>query len=323
MRFLPLLLLALTIPAGAFGLTQEDRSAVEHDLSQGRADHALNLLTPATTQGSRDAEAHQLLCRLSLQIERWDDAVTACERAVSLDGSNSMNHLWYGRALGEKADRVSFLKAYGLGKRVRMEFETAVALDPHNAEALSDLGEFYTEAPGVLGGGKDKAEAVADKLDAIDHARAEELRGRIATSNKDTTAAEQHFRAAIASAAEPANYWMVLGSFYQHQNDVTRMQEAIRAGLAAPGAHGTPMVDASHLLLRAHQDPQQAVRLLRDYLALPNKSEDEPAFRVHLMLAQLLAQQGDPAAAARESDAAAMLASVYHPNKPAATNTGR
>src|SRR6202012_1134922 len=87
---------------------------------------------------------------------------------VALDDNNSNNHLWYGRALGEKADRSSFVKAYGLAKRVKAEFETAVALDPNNAEALSDLGEYYTEAPAIVGGGKDKAAAVASKLDDVD-----------------------------------------------------------------------------------------------------------------------------------------------------------
>ncbi len=128
------------------------------DLQQGRADHAMEVLQPAIESGSGDAEAQQLLCRVALQIERWDAAVAACEKAVYLDSGSSDNHLWYGRALGEKADRASFIKAYGLAKRVKAEFETAVSLDPRNAEALSDLGDYYTEAPAIVGGGKDKAE---------------------------------------------------------------------------------------------------------------------------------------------------------------------
>jgi tetratricopeptide (TPR) repeat protein len=323
MRIFLSLLLAFTIPLGVPGLTPESRITVLHDLQQGHADHALQILTPATAHGSKDAEAHQLLCRLSLQLEHWDNAVSACERAVALDNASSMNHLWYGRALGEKADRVSFIKAYGLGKRVKTEFETAVRLDPQNAEALADLGEFDTEAPAIVGGGKDKAAIVADQLDAVDRARAEELRGRIAVSNKDLAAAEQHFRSAIAASPHPANYWMVLGSFFQRQNDLNRMQESIRSGLSADGAQGTPLVDASHLMIRAHQDPQTAIRLLREYLASPVQSEDEPAFRVHQFLAQLLANHGDAAGAAQEIDAATAIASVYHPTKPAATNTGR
>ena len=323
MRISPLLLIALWIPLNLPALTPESRTAVIHDLQQGHADHALELLQADATASSNDAEAQQLLCRLALQLERWNDAVEACHKAVALDSSSSNNHLWYGRALGEKANRVSFLKAYGLAKRVKAEFETAAALDPDNAEALSDLGEYYTEAPAIVGGGKDKAAAVAIKLDDVERARAEELRGRIAASDKDTAAAEQHFREAIAASPRSANYWMVLASFYQKQNDLLRMQEAIRSGLDANGGRGEPLVDAAHLLTRTDQDPQTAIRLLREYLASPDKSEDEPAFRVHLLLAGLLNKQGDTAGAAREIQAATAIASVYHPTKQVATNTGR
>jgi hypothetical protein len=116
---------------------------------------------------------------------------------------------------------------------------------------------------------------------------------------------------------------MVLGSFYQKQNDLDRMQEAIHSGLEAGGARGEPLVDAAHLLTRTGQDPQTAIRLLREYLASPEKSEDEPAFRVRLFLANLLNKQGDAAGAAREIQAASDIASVYHPTKQVATNTGR
>lgn len=322
MRISPLLLLLL-IPLHALALNPESRTDVLRDLQQGRADHALELLEPATSANSTDAEAQQLLCRLALQLERWDAAVAACHRAVELNGDSSNNHLWYGRALGEKAERVSFIKAYGIAKHVKTEFETAAALDPHNAEALSDLGEFYTEAPAIVGGGKDKAADVANRLDQVDRARAEELRGRIAASNKDTAAAEQHFRQAIASTEQSASYWMTLASFYEKQNDLLHMQQAIRSGLESDGARGEPLVDAAHLLTRAGQDPQTVIRLLREYLASPDKSEDEPAFRVHLLLADLLNKQGDATGAAREIQAATSIASVYHPTRQVATNTGR
>jgi tetratricopeptide (TPR) repeat protein len=324
MRIASTLLIALLVSiTAASALTSEARTNVLEDLQQGRADDALQLLEPATAADRSDAEAQQFLCRLALQLEQWDNAVAACEKAVALDGRSSNNHLWYGRALGEKADRVSFVHAYGLAKRVKAEFETATAIDPRNAEALSALGEYYTEAPGIVGGGKDKAATVARQLDDVDRARAEELRGHIASSNKDTAAAEQHFREAIAASHHPASYWMVLGSFYQKQNDVARMQGAIRAGLEADGGRGEPRVDAAHLLTRAGQDPQTAIRLLREYLASPEQSEDEPAFRVHLLLADMLGKQGDTAGAAREIQAATAIASVYHPTKKVATNTGR
>jgi tetratricopeptide (TPR) repeat protein len=316
------LILEFSVP-GVQALAPEERTAVIHDLQHGLADSALGRLAPVTAPGTRDSEAQLLMCRLSLQLEHWDAAVSACQRAVALDAGNSTNHVWYGRALGEKADRVSFITAYGLGKRVRSEFETAASLDPRNAEALADLGEYYDEAPAVVGGGKDKAAAVANRLDSVDRARAEELRGHIAESQHDTAAAQQHFREAIAAAAEPANYWMVLASFYRRQNDLDHMEEAIHSGVAADRNKGVPLVDAAHLLTRAGRDPELATRLLREYLASPAQSEEEPAFRVHRFLATLLQKQGDGDGAAREVATASTIASVYHPGKQLATNTGR
>ena len=324
MRVVLLFLLILTFSVhAAQALAPEERSAVVHDLQHGLADSALVRLAPVTTPDSRDGEAHLLLCRVSLQLEHWDAAVSACQRAVALDPDSSTNHVWYGRALGEKADRVSFFSAYGLGKRVRAEFEKAAALDPHNAEALADLGEYYDEAPAVVGGGKDKAAAVAGQLDSVDRARAEELRGHIAESQHDTAGAQQHYRAAIAAANEPANYWMVLASFYRRQGDLDQMEDAIHSGIAADRVKGVPLVDAAHLLTRAGRDPELATRLLREYLASPAQSEEEPAFRVHRFLATLLQKQGDGDGAAREVATATSIASVYHPGKQPATNTGR
>jgi hypothetical protein len=75
--------------------------------------------------------------------------------------------------------------------------------------------------------------------------------------------------------------------------------------------------------MRTGQDPQTVIRLLREYLASPDKSEDEPAFRVQLLLARLLNKQGDADGAAREIQDATSIASVYHPTRQIATNTGR
>src|ERR1700749_1930390 len=104
MRIAPTLLVALLMPLTAAALTPEGRMDVIHDLQQGRADAALQQLQPATTRSSRDADAAPLLCRLVLQLEPWDQALSACPKPVEFAGNSSDNHLWSGRALGEKAD---------------------------------------------------------------------------------------------------------------------------------------------------------------------------------------------------------------------------
>ena len=136
-------------------------------LAAGRADQAIQTLEQQVRHSPNDAEAYNLLCRAYFMVEEWDHGITACEHAKNLDPQKSLYHLWLGRVYGEKASRVSFLSAAGIAKKVRVSFERAVELDPKSWEARSDLADFYIEAPGVVGGGKDKARAQADALMAF------------------------------------------------------------------------------------------------------------------------------------------------------------
>ncbi|MBV9670869.1 MAG: hypothetical protein JOZ43_07950, partial [Acidobacteriales bacterium] len=136
-----------------------------------------------------DADAHLALCRTYYGLEQWDGAISECRKATDLKPS-ATNHDWLGRAYGAKAEHASWYQAVSLAKKVRAEFESAVEADPANSTARRDLAEFYIEAPGFLGGGKDKAVQQAAALESIDKAGALYVRARLAETNKDTVAAE-------------------------------------------------------------------------------------------------------------------------------------
>jgi tetratricopeptide (TPR) repeat protein len=289
-------------------------------LQAGEADNALALLTPLPTQGPGAAEAQNLICRVRFSLQQWDAAVSACELAVRLDGSSSVDHMWLGRALGEKAGRASFLSAYGLGKRVKSEFEQAVQLDPRNAGALSDLGQFYRDAPGIVGGGLDKAEAIAAQLDKVNPAKAHELRGNIAISRRDYGAAEQEFRQAIAASPHPAEQWTILASFYRGRQRWSDLDAAIHGCVAAAARDkhsGVGLYDGAGILIETHRDPGLAAKMLEEYLAGASKSEEAPAFIAHVRLGRLKQQLGDAAGAQREFAAAAAMAHEYNPAQDA------
>ncbi|HMH08941.1 MAG TPA: tetratricopeptide repeat protein [Terriglobales bacterium] len=280
-------------------------------LAAGRADDAITTLRSKISASPNDGEAYNLLCRAYFSLGDWDRGISACEKAVTLDPNNSRYHMWLGRIYGEKADGVIFFKAASLAGKVRDEFETAVRLDPNNVDARSDLGEFYLEAPGIVGGGRDKAEAQAKALAALDAAKAHYLKGRIAEKKKDLETAEKEYRAAIESSHGSALTWFNLALFYRHQQRWNEMEDAINHAVSAQLDRPEILMESGEVLLRSGRNFPAAVQFLRRYLALNSKVEEAPAFKAHYLLGTVLEKQGDKQAAAQEYRAALSLAKGF------------
>jgi len=307
----------------AFGYTAGAADNAPALLAAGRVDDAINTLRVELSQSPNDAQAHNLLCRAYFSLEDWDRAATACEKAVALAPSNSNFHLWLGRTYGEKADASSFFTAAGLAKKVRTEFERAVELDPKNVDARTDLAEFYLEAPGIVGGGQDKARAQAAKLAVLDDAKAHWINGRIAEKKKDLTIAEQEYRAAIRADNGSADSWLNLASFYRHTGRLNDMEKAIDQISAAPIKASVVLVDAAETLVRAGRNFPLAVQLLRRYIASGSPSEDAPTFKAHYLLGTILEKQGDKPGAAQQYSAALTLARNFSRAKDALNRVNR
>ena len=300
-------------PAVALAAMSKERAdAAIAGLNRGRADETLQILDAALQQDPNDGQALNLRCRVFYAEERWEEAIADCSRAVQVAGGNSSYHMWLGRAYGGKAQRVSFVAAYKLAKQIRVEFEAAASLDPKSGEALSDLGEYYTDAPSVLGGGYNKAEAIAKQLDAFAPVRALDLRAQIAEAKKDYASAEQALRAKISASHSSAQSWMDLGSFYRRHERWDEMLAALQSGaVAADRDHGPALADGAATLMMAGREPKLAIEWMRTYLASDALSDEEPAFVVHARLGTLLNQQGDAQGAQKEFAAAKALAKDY------------
>src|SRR6266852_333561 len=278
-------------------------------LAAGHVDEAIQTLQQQTTRAPTDAEAHNLLCRAYFQLEEWDRGISACERSVTLDPAKSFYPLWLGRIYGEKADRAGFLSAAGMAKKVRNEFERAVKLDPNSWEARTDLAEFYLEAPGIVGGGKDKTRAQADALTTLKPAMAHYILARIAEKNKNNANAEREYRAAIEASQGGAHAWLNLALFYRHTGRFDEMEQTLHTMETRPTDRPESFMDGASILFRTGRNFPFAIQLLKRYLSGP--VEAEPAFKAHYLLGQLLEKQEDRAAAAEEYRAALALAHEF------------
>jgi tetratricopeptide (TPR) repeat protein len=279
-------------------------------LAAGRVDDAITTLNGTLNIKPNDAASYNLLCRAYFSVANWDRAISACERAVTLESGNSEYHLWLGRTYGEKADSSNFLSAAGLAKKVRNEFERAVQLDPNNVSARVDLAEFYLEAPGIVGGGQDKARAQADLVAKLNPAKAHWIRGRLAEKNKDLPTAEREYRAAIDASHGGANAWLNLALFYRKTGRLDEMQDALKKAAGAPMDQPEVLIDAASTLLRANRDLPFATQLVRRYLS-STTVEQAPPFKAHYLLGTILEKQGDKEGAAKEYQTALLLAKDF------------
>jgi tetratricopeptide (TPR) repeat protein len=281
-------------------------------LAAGRVDQAIEILEQQI-HSSPTGEAYNFLCRAHFELGVWDAGIPFCEKAVALAPDVGLYHLWLGRIYGEKADRAGFLSAAGLAKKVRTEFERAVELTPNSWEARTDLAEFYVEAPGLVGGGKDRARAQADLLVPLDSAMAHWVKARVAEKSKDITTAEREYRAAIDASHGGARAWLNLAGFYRHRNRLDEMDQALRTLESSPLDHPAALVDGASILVRSGRDSSLAIRLLRRYLDSSVTVEEAPAFRAHYMLGEIFEKQGERNAAAEQYRAALSMAHSFRP----------
>jgi cytochrome c-type biogenesis protein CcmH/NrfG len=318
-RHSALLFCLLLVPALVFA-APDDPPAPDRLLTSGHPEAAIAALQARLQANPKSAGDASLLSRAYLSAQKWDDAITAGERAISLAPDVSDYHLWLGRAYGEKADHISALNiigAYRLARKTRNEFERAVALQPDNVAALSDVAEFYFEAPGWLGGGIDKAQAVADKLARLSPPTSHWIRAHIAEKKKNYAEAEAQYRAAIEAAPEKPPYWLNLAHFLEKRGQLDQMQQAILQGSNTPGFEGQVLYDAAEMLFRAGRNFPAAVDWLRRYITGASHTEGAPVFAAHYLLGSILEKQGDRVAAAEQFRASLALLPDFSPAQDA------
>lgn len=183
---------------------------------------------------------------------------------------------WLGKAYGRRAETSSVLTAPFYASKTRESFEKAVVLDSVNLEARSDVFEYYLEAPRPLGGGMDKAEAIAARIGRLDAAEFACKLAALAEKRKQFDAAEQHLRRAVAMKPDQVGRMIDLGEFLARRGRYDECEDLLRA--AGNRNLGSPslMFAQASLEIRRGRNLAEAQRLLRSYLASPITPDEPP-----------------------------------------------
>ncbi len=176
---------------------------------QGRLDDAKRILAPL----ANDAKAQATLGLIAMRQNDDDGAVAAFEKAVALAPTSAEYHFHLGEAYGSVAQKASFFKQATLGPKVRDEFEKAVQLDANYLDARFGLIDFYMLAPGIMGGGEDKAFAEAAEIKKRDRAMGHRAYARIYNRKKQPELVRKEWLDYVHEEPQSARAHTSLGTY--------------------------------------------------------------------------------------------------------------
>jgi len=235
----------------------------------------------------KDAAVYTLMGRDYYMLGDYKRATEVLDRAIAADASSAEAYLWAARAYGRRAETSSPFTAPGQASKARQYFEKSVQLDPKNVEAMGDLFEYYLEAPGFMGGGIDKAHALAVRMGAISPSEGHWAEAKIAEKRKEYSTAEAQLRSAIDAAPQQVGKIVELAKFLARQGRIQEADQSLaKADAIAPGAPKL-MFARADIYIRTGRNRQQARDLLRKYLNSRLTPDDPPRAEALKLLKQV------------------------------------
>lgn len=281
--FRAVLVAAVIFSATGGLLSAHDLPKAEELYRHTAYEESLNLLD----KKSSDSATNFLLGRNYFMLGDFKKSVEYLGKATAVSPENSEYMDWLGRAYGRRAEMANLLSAPGYATKARAAFEAAVQLDPKNSDALSDLFDYYLNAPGFMGGGWEKAKTVADKIAAIDPPQGYHVKAQLAQHRKEYGDAEAALRKAVAVAPHEVGHMINLAKFLANEGR-TRESDALFA--AAEKAHpAAPQIwfARADTLIKHKRNLDEAKSLLEKYVKAPTTVDDPPKEEAARLLKQV------------------------------------
>jgi tetratricopeptide (TPR) repeat protein len=132
-----------------------------------------------------------------------------------------------GHAYGLKAQKAGLLGKLSNAKKCKKAWLKAVELDPENLQARVGLFNYYVQAPGIAGGGIDKAKQQANEIKKLDAFQGYYAFARIYNKEKKYDLLEAQYQAMekeYGDSSEHFYFYNDYGYFLLNQN---RIDESI------------------------------------------------------------------------------------------------
>lgn len=246
--------------------------------------------------------------RAALARQDVEAGIALLERAVAQTPKDAEAHYHLGLGYGAKAEQGGMFVAARFAPKARGAWEQAVALNPRHLEARFRLIEFYTMAPGLLGGSMDKALAQAQAIKALDPLLGHRAYAFVYLKQQKPDLAKREFTEALREQPTSAKAHCYLGQHLVNvEKDYAEAFATFETALKLDPAEMPAYYYLGRTAALANANHARGADAMRRYLATTPKDNEPPLANAHLRLGQIYEKSGRKAEAVHQYQSALKL----------------
>lgn len=283
----------------------------------GHYGRALAIIEPSARANPGDVDLQFRWGEALLGTRRPEAAIEVLSQVVARSPNNGLYRRVLGEAYRDQAQRqfesgasmLGMMRMSGIMRSAREEFEAAVRLNPHDAQALVNLASFHIMLPAMLGGSLETAHALEAQIDRLDPIQGLRVRAMEAEHKGDVARAEALLRRA-ADQDSSIESRVALGLLYVNAKRYAEAAALFR-GLAA-GAEKPYIAwyQLGRIADLSRTSEEEGVRMLQRYLAFDDLPDTATSRGwAHFRLGNLYAHRGQLDSAKSQYTAAQGFAS--------------
>lgn len=256
----------------------------------GKPEEAKKLLYNIDDEHKDYAEAQYYLGRIAFDKKEYDDAQDYFEEATETNDKVADYFTWLGNTYGTIAKDANVMRQGFLAPKMKAAWEKAVALDPINIPARQSLIEFYTQAPGFMGGSFEKAKATAKQIITLNAALGHRAMGNILLREENAVGAEKEYLEMVKADAALTS---VLGNFYIAQKQYDKAFSFFEELVKKNPADILSVYQIGKVSAISGKQLDRGEQCLKQYLSYKPKENEPSLGGATMRLAQIYEKRGN------------------------------
>ncbi len=215
---------------------------------------------------SKNASTEQsmyYLGRIAFDKEEFRKAADYFEDVIEMNDRKADYYVWLGNSIGSYAGESNFFKQGILAPKIKSAYEKAVALDPKNVDGHWGLIEYYTQAPGVLGGSWEKAEETARIIKGLDVLEGHSALATVYQRQEEFDKAEKEY---IAAAEYDKRRLLNLGFYYQGREKYDQAFTAFESAYEHDPENMSALYQIGRTSALSGKQSEKGIKSLQKYL---------------------------------------------------------